>query len=99
MCKTLSQEFTLYNQISISLSDNSLKKIDQLASHESMSRSQLCRKFIQSSLDSIETGYHSFRALDSDFMISLEHKIIEIKSELKKLEYQRDMLRNRESDE
>jgi len=32
-------------------------------------------------------------------MISLEHKIIEIKSELKKLEYQRDMLRNRESDE
>jgi metal-responsive CopG/Arc/MetJ family transcriptional regulator len=89
----------LYNQISISLSDNSLKKLDQLAKHGSMSRSQLCRKFIQSSLDSIETGYHSFRALDNDFMISLEHKIIEIKSELKKLEYQRDMLRNRESDE
>ena len=89
----------MYNQISISLSDSSLKKLDQLAKSESMSRSQLCRKFIQAALQNIGTGYYSFFELDTDYFPLLEHKIIEIKSELKKLEYQRDVLRNRESDE
>ena len=89
----------MYNQISISLSDSSLKKLDQLAKSESMSRSQLCRKFIQAALHNIETGYYSLFEYDPNYFPLLEHKIIEIKSELKKLEYQRDIIRNRESDE
>lgn len=87
----------MYTQISISLSNEQIAEIDKYARVQSMSRSQFLRTVVQSTLDKISSGYSSYSSLriDSYFMDSLEYEIIEKKSELKKLEYQRDLLKDK----
>lgn len=84
-------------QISVGLTEEQIKQIDRYARAQAMSRSQLIRKIILNSLNSFQTGYSpssSFGA-HSDLLTSIDYEIIKAKSELKKLQYQKQLLEDK----
>mgnify|MGYP003116252929 CR=1 FL=1 len=81
-------------QISVGLTEEQIKQVDRYARGQAMSRSQLIRKIILNSLSSLQAGYSpdgSFGA-HSDLLTSIDYEIIKAKSELKKLQYQKQLL-------
>tara|TARA_Y100001973_G_scaffold99763_1_gene159498 strand:- start:564 stop:839 length:276 start_codon:yes stop_codon:yes gene_type:complete len=85
------------NQISISLTDQQLKKVDLHARQKSMSRSQLLRMIVASYLNPSERhGYNmGFISQEAALLDRIDYEKIKLKSELKKLEYQSTLIKDK----
>jgi metal-responsive CopG/Arc/MetJ family transcriptional regulator len=91
----------MYTQISVSLKKDEIKEIDEFAKAQSLSRSQFLRVIIGSKLEQMRERYPSYSSfrLETDllqslnFSDSLDYEIIEKKSELVKLEHQKELLK------